>query len=89
MSAPRAQAARYAQHGPATLPLDLLLEACGLSLRRFGKAVRASHYTIQRGLTDGLPAEQADRYACAVGLHPIEVWGCTAWADATLEGPEC
>lgn len=41
--------------------------------------------SIRRSLTlhpDGITERRADRYACALGLHPSLIWGDAWWALA-------
>lgn len=57
-------------------PIEPLLAATGLTLNGFIRlhmpSVNGTYYRRARDL--GLTADQADRWACAAGLHPFEVW---------------
>lgn len=50
--------------------------------------VGVSHRTTRRWMQLGMTEWQADRAACAVGLHPSLVWGELWWSTAALEDDE-
>lgn len=50
---------------------------CGRTAGVFDPQALLGH----RRLRDGLTAYEADKWACAVGLHPSEVWGELWWTD--------
>lgn len=55
---------------------DLLVEATGMDKRAVARRLGIDAAVLCRPLSDG----QADRYACALGLHPAAVWGPEWWA---------
>jgi len=63
------------------LPLQPLLEAHGGPWRDFRVTVGSRDSVLHRARTEGLDVDQADRYACRCGLHPLEVWG-RMWEEA-------
>lgn len=60
-------------------PLQPLLDATGLSMRRLKDVVKGDPYPAK---TVGLSDDQADRWAVSCGLLPHEVW--PDWFDAAL-----
>ena len=54
--------------------LDRLLDAVGMSSGELGAHVFASGSTVRRVGAEGLTEEQADTWACRLGLHPALVW---------------
>jgi len=64
--------------GALLFPLDPLVAAVGhggAENRRVALAVRVSIRTVCRWrAAGGLSERQADRAACALGLHPAEIW---------------
>jgi len=64
--------------GALLFPLGPLVAAVGhggVEDRRVALAVRVSIRTVTRWrAAGGLSERQADRAACALGLHPAEIW---------------
>lgn len=48
------------------------------------EAVGRSRRVVQRWKHDGITIDMADEIAVALGAHPIELWGSTAWNHAQL-----
>lgn len=55
-------------------PLDPLLGGLRLSRNAVAARVGVNRVTVYRAAHRGLSERQADEWACALGLHPIEVW---------------
>jgi hypothetical protein len=66
------------RRGPAPqprLPLEPLMRAAGADNQCHLARMTGAHRTaIARAAKDGITHWMADRWACAVGLHPVEVW---------------
>lgn len=60
-------------------PLQPLLDAAGMTLNDLRQVCPMGGSTYRRARTDGLSEEQADRYACRVGLVPWVIW--PDWLD--------
>ena len=57
------------------LPAEPLLLVLGMSsLRTLADKLDVNVRTVQRYLSSGLTFDQADRIACALGMHPLEIW---------------
>jgi plasmid maintenance system antidote protein VapI len=69
------------------LPLDPLLDRLdGLPAHAAAEQLGVTRETVERwrtGRRSGLTPGNADRYACALGLHPGIVWGDAWWALPT------
>lgn len=56
-----------------------LVEAAGGGLRRVARRLGVDPAVLCRPLS----IDQADRYACKLGIHPIDVWGQDGfWGEA-------
>lgn len=55
-------------------------------LRPFGDNVYRAYWRAKRAGT--ITVWQADRLACALGVHPCELWGEDWWADVDLDDEE-
>lgn len=63
------------------LPLQPLLDRHDGPWREFRTRVGSRDSVLRRAEVEGLDPEQADKYACRLGFHPLEVWG-PAWEEA-------
>ena len=73
-------------------PLQPLLDAAGITMSRLRDVVAIGGSTYANARRIGLTAEQADRYAVKLGLHPYEVWpemADDAAKAASVTCPEC
>lgn len=56
-------------------PLEPLWEvAKATSQSELAVRLRTRQSTISRAAVDGFTIDQADRFACAIGRHPANVW---------------
>lgn len=55
-------------------PLQPLLDAAGVTLNGLRQLVPMNGSTYRNAREHGLTEQQADRYACALGLVPWSVW---------------
>ncbi len=65
-------------------PLFAFLAARGIPVASLG---RSRSRDLQRLRLDGLTVWQADKWACRLGAHPLEVWG-VAWLGAGEAGSD-
>lgn len=63
-------------------PLQPLLDTTGVSVNEMARVVHQSGGNVYRALREGLSDSMADRWACALGRHPAEVWD--GWFDAVV-----
>lgn len=49
-------------------------EAGGVTIDTIARTIGVSRRTIHRWINEGVPAEQADRTAIALGTHPACLW---------------
>ena len=49
-------------------------EARGVTIDTIARTIGVSRRTIHRWINEGVPAEQADRTAIALGTHPTCLW---------------
>lgn len=63
------------------LPVEPLVEHAG-GVSQLARIVGTSRRSVQRAGRSGLRVWKADRWACALGLHPSEVWGHAWWSAA-------
>ena len=65
---------------PRLWPAQPLIDAAEhLNVPVVPRAVGASGTTWAHALSNGLTDQQADRWACRLGFHPIEIW--PNWCD--------
>jgi hypothetical protein len=69
-------------------PLRPLVERTGLTSRQLAEAHGMAPGSASKLARNGLTDVQADRWATAAGLHPVQVWGWD-WITAALpDNPE-
>lgn len=59
--------------------IDPLIDAAG-GLTELARRVGATRSSIAHAMARGARPWTADRWACALGFHPCEVWGDDWWA---------
>ena len=62
---------------PASLRLPfrpLAVEAQASTIDTLAQQIGVSRRTVHRWISDGIPADQADRAAIAIGTHPACLW---------------
>lgn len=73
--------------GEPRFPIQPLIDKLGWSrsrvLKRFGWTTDTWRRAEAQG---GLPLCKADEWCCALGMHPVEVWGDLWW---TINEEEC
>jgi hypothetical protein len=55
----------------------------GVTVPLLAEVVGRHESVVYRRLHSGLTDAESDRWACALNLHPAEVWG-TAWIERPL-----
>lgn len=74
LKAARAESRRLREDA-RRLPVDPLLRAAGArNLRELADMAGVTHRAARRWSSQGLPWWNADRVACRLDLHPINVW---------------
>ncbi len=57
------------------LPFEpLAVEAQASTIETLAQRIGVSRRTVHRWVIDGIPADQADRAAIAIGSHPACLW---------------
>jgi hypothetical protein len=62
------------------LPLEPLLDVVDGNVSHLATFLGVHRWTVQQARTTGLDVFTADRWACTLRLHPVEVWG-DAWHE--------
>lgn len=87
LGVPAGEWALQLEREPATtrLPVAPLVAEVG-SVAALALRIGVDRRLVYRAMHRGVSVWKADRWACALGLHPCEVWG-DLWWGAAVESP--